>query len=112
MKLFSEDFRHLILFMSFTTSRDAMGEVTKSYSDYTTVGGHVRHLRGSEKVASGVEMSEEMVVVTLRWSPTVDSIDTTYQFVFDSKTYEIIEVDPYDHNNGTLKITGRRITDG
>ena len=99
-------YRTPVLFQRLSTERDAAGQPIRTYTDLYTDGGYVVPVSGSEAVNAGLETAESGIQVTVRNSPTAQSVTVNDRMVIRGKFYDITYAQP---NFGGMEIlfTGR-----
>ena len=87
-------YRTPVLFQRVSTNRDAAGQPVRTVTTLYTDGGNVRPVTGREAVDTGLETAESGLQVTVRNSPTGQSVTVNDCMVIRGKTYNITYAQP------------------
>lgn len=84
--------RHRVTIERFAPSRDDAGSEVPVWESYATVWGSVEPLEGREGSATTQILADLDTVVTIRWSPQVDSVTPKWRVRHGGVTYDIVSV--------------------
>lgn len=90
------------------TSENAFGEVTESWTTYSTFWALVNYGKGVERRQSAADASEQPVTFHIEEGTTANAITTADRIQYGGSTYDIESVAPYKRKR--VELTGIRRT--
>ena len=81
--------RHPVTLQQQSQTRDAIGGYTRTWSDVATVWASIEPAKGGEQWIGDTAVSEQPVRITIRYSPDVKSVDTTWRVKYVSGSPQV-----------------------
>lgn len=83
--------------------RDSAGQVLTAWLPVATTAAAVEPLSGNEAVIAAQQQATTSHKVTVRWSPRLDAVDSTYRIVFGDRVF-MLDGDPTNVNEDNLTL--------
>jgi len=100
------EMRHRLRFETLTSTEDANGFVTKTWTTAFTVWGAARDVGGREFFEAAAQHMENITTFTIR---ARSGITTAMRILFQSKPYEIMQISRMQYRGDYMQIKARYI---